>query len=164
MLAGTAESSLADIYKSVDANGRVTYSSKPIKGAQRILTDPDDIRRQEKIDKEVADTVEKARQAAASKKNASATAGSSPSPATSGNGVARTVDTATQKARDSQRERILTAELNDEIARLKASQQNLALEQTVGKRDAVRIKQLEDDIRIHENNVTALQKEISRVK
>src|SRR5690606_29435760 len=82
----------------------------------------------------------------------------------SGNDVPRMIDAATQKIRDTQRGRILASELNTERALQQETQKKLASERALPIPNGERIKQLEEDLRVHHNNISALQREINRAK
>jgi hypothetical protein len=149
----------AAIYKHIDANGRTTYSTTPIKGAKRITTDAEEKNREAEIAEKVKALLvlknkhkhEKAAQQSAviSPKISSPIA------------LPQTVDTATQKMRDTQRKRILMTELQTEMAMQQETQQRLAHERL--RPNSERIKQLEEDLRVHHNNIEALQKEMRRI-
>lgn len=154
----------AAIYKHIDVNGRVTYSTTPLKGAVRISTDLDEKKRE-------AEVAEQAKQAVLAlknkQKNTAPLAGQTQVKSTNhtaGGDVCRVVDVATQKVRDTQRGRILAAELNGEIVLQQQTQNKLISERAAIPPNASRIKQLEEDLRVHDNNIRALQKEINRMK
>ena len=86
----------AEIYKAVDADGHVTYSSTPIKGGKKIILEP------------LPTMVPPAR------------ARSTASP----EGFPR-VDSATQKGRDEMRRKILQEELSTEEKLLEGARQNM---------------------------------------
>lgn len=139
----------ADIYKAIDANGHVTYSSTPIKGGKKIILEP--------LPTMVPPA--RARSAAAPE------------------GFPR-VDGETQKNRDDTRYLILQNELSEEERLLEAARQNLqAAEQNpevfmgqdgktyrnVDKYEQ-KIKPLADQVELHRKNVEALKTELSRLK
>lgn len=134
----------AEIYKHVDADGRVTYSNIPIKGAQKLNLDPLPV-------------------VPAHKPKVSA-----PSPA----GFPK-VDADTQKRRDDMRHKILEDELATEDRLLAEAKQALAeAEATQVGRDSRnlpqkfldRLRQLKDNVTLHERNIHALKIEIAGLK
>ena len=131
-----------EIYKHVDANGRVTYSNMPMKGATKLNLDP-------------LSTVPAGRPKT-----------STPSPA----GFPK-VDNETQKKRDDTRRKILEDELATEEKSLADARKNLADgEQTrLGsernyQKYLDRIQALKDEVSLHERNVNALKKELGNLK
>jgi len=134
----------ADIYKAVDANGHVTYSSSPIKGGKKITLEP--------LPTMVPPG--KPRNADAFPK----------------------VDAAKQKERDEMRRKILQDELDAEQKLLAEAQQNLTdaspevfkgadgkTYRNVAKYEE-KIKQLTEQVELHQNNIAALNTELSRLK
>ena len=157
----------AEIYKSVDADGHVTYSSTPIKGGKRIILEP------------------------------TSTSSSSAAPSSRSRGEYSSprdfprVDGATQRGRDDTRRRILEEELDAEEKLLAEARQSLkegeekpeVFKQTivVGKKPDgspvtkevtrrnvakydEKIKTLNDQVELHQNNVEALKTELSKLK
>jgi hypothetical protein len=133
----------ADIYKSVDEDGHVTYSSTPLKGGKKLNLAP--------LPTMVPQAV----------------------PADFPN-----VDNATQSARDDTRRKILEDELGSEEKQLATAQQNLKdgeanpevfkgadgrTYRNVAKYDE-KIKQLKDQVDLHQQNVDALKTELSKFK
>ena len=139
----------ADIYKYVDEDGRVTFSNIPMKGAQRIYTEP-------------APAVPAPR---ASNGKARSPRVKTPSPADFPK-----VDAATQRSRDANRQLILQNELATEQQALLDARQALqdadATRTPEEKADArkytERLGRLRDAILTHEKNVAALTKELAR--
>lgn len=136
----------AAIYKSVDEDGHVTYSSTPLKGGKKIILEP-------------LPTM------------------SPPAKVQSSEDFPR-VNSETQKGRDDTRRRILQDELKAEEKLLEVAQQNLKdgeanpevykgadgrTYRNVAKYDA-KIKQLNDQVDLHQQNVAALKAELSRLK
>ncbi len=132
----------ADIYKAVDENGHVTYSSSPIKGGKRIYLEP------------LSTMVPPAK------------VDNFPN-----------VDRDTQRERDDNRRKILQDELNSEQKLLAQAQQNLKdgeadpevfhgadgkTYRNVAKYDA-KIKDLSDQVDLHQQNVDALKAELSKL-
>jgi hypothetical protein len=136
----------ADIYKSVDENGHVTYSSTPLKGGKKIFLEPlptmlppANVQSQENFPR---------------------------------------VDSETQRGRDDTRRKILQDELNAEQKLLDVAQQNLKdgeakpeiykgadgrTYRNVAKFDA-KIKQLKEQVDLHQQNVDALNTELAKLK
>ncbi|WP_334108181.1 DUF4124 domain-containing protein [Methylobacillus sp.] len=140
----------AEIYKSVDENGHVTYSNVPSKGATKLEIDPP----------APASTTPKAR----------------PQQATPNNFPR--VDSQTQKKRDDQRKNILLEELESEKAALEEAKRAYAEGESKpevyrganGKtyRNVVKFEEkmqrLQADVDAHEKNVQLLQKELEAFK
>ena len=139
----------AEIYKAVDADGHVTYSSTPIKGGKKIVLDP------------LPTMVPPARVPSAA----------------SPEGFPR-VDGATQKGRDDTRRKILQDELGIEERLLEEATQNLKegeanpevyqgkdgkTYRNVAKYEE-KIKPLKEQVDLHRKNVEALKTELSRLK
>lgn len=136
----------ADIYKAVDENGHVTYSSAPLKGGKKLhleplptMLPPGKVEASEDFPK---------------------------------------VDSATQRERDDTRRKILQDELNAEEKLLEAARQNLKdgeanpevfkgadgrTYRNVEKFDA-KIKKLNEQVALHQQNVDALKTELSKIK
>lgn len=125
---------LADIYKSVDSDGHVTYSSAPMRGAKRIVMTPSG-----------STTSDHPR--------ASATPNDFPK-----------VNKETQKGRDDTRRKILEDEFNTEQSLLNAARRDLQAAEANIPKDNVRISQLTKQVEIHQRNVAALNTELSRLK
>ena len=139
----------AEIYKAVDADGHVTYSSTPIKGGKKIVLEP------------LPTMVPPARVPSAA----------------SPEGFPR-VDGATQKGRDDTRRKILQDELGIEERLLEEATQNLkegeanpeAYQGKDGKtyrnvaKYEEKIKPLKEQVDLHRKNVEALKTELSRLK
>ena len=133
----------AEIYKSIDENGHVTYSSTPSKGSKRLDLKP------------LPTMVPPAR-------------------VKSPNDFPK-VDDATQKDRDETRRKILQDELDAEEKLLAESKQNLenvspeVYQGPDGKtfRNVAKyeenVKQLTEQVEIHQKNVEALKTEISKL-
>jgi len=139
----------AEIYKGVDAQGHVTYSSTPIKGGKKIILEP------------LPTMAPPAR----------------PRTSSSPEGFPK-VDASTQKTRDDTRRKILQDELDSEQKLLDESKQNLkeGEEKTevykgqggktyrnVAKYDE-KIKALNEQVELHQKNIDALKTEISKLK
>jgi hypothetical protein len=132
----------ADIYKAIDADGHVTYSNSPMKGGKKLNLEP-------------LPTM-------------------LPYKDTSGNFPK--VDSETQKNRDDTRRKILQDELANEEKLLAESKKNLEeaspevytgidgkTYRNVEKYDA-KVKALQDQVDLHEKNVTALKTELSKLR
>lgn len=140
----------AEIYKHVDKEGRVTYSSEPVKGARKLQLEP-------------LNTLP----AAKAKSN------SEESPA----GFSR-VDRETQTRRDDRRRNILEDELASEQAALLTAREKLKLAQDTPEvfrnqdgrtfRNVARyeenVRLAEEAVRTHEDNIKALQTELANLK
>lgn len=139
----------AEIYKAVDADGHVTYSSTPIKGGKKIILEP-------------LPTMA-----------APARARSAASP----EGFPK-VDSSMQKGRDDTRRKILQDELGTEQKLLEESRQGLKegeenpevyrgqggkTYRNMAKYEE-KIKMLNEQINLHQKNIEALQTELSKLK
>lgn len=140
----------AEIYKSVDKDGHVTYSSSPIKGGKRIILEP---------------------------------TSSYPSPSGRSRNVEAAqnfprVDGATQRGRDDTRRQILEEELSTEQKLLAEANRDLKegegapevyrgkdgkTYRNVAKYDE-KVKDLKEQVELHQRNVDALKTELSRLK
>ena len=125
---------LADIYKSIDADGHVTYSSAPIKGGKRVVVTP--------AGKSIS---EKPR------------AGSSPRDFPK-------VNEETQKGRDGSRRKILEDELKTEESSLDEAKQGLQVADAHRPKDDAKVKSLSKDVDLHQANIDALKTELSKLK
>ncbi|MBI3480187.1 MAG: DUF4124 domain-containing protein [Nitrosomonadales bacterium] len=136
----------AEIYKSVDENGHVTYSSKPLKGGKKLNLEP------------LPTMMPPAKV-----------------PASSG---FPKVDNETQKNRDEARRKILKDELDAEEKQLAEANQNLKEGESnpevytgadgktfrnVAKYEE-KIKALQEQVDLHQNNIEALKTELSKLK
>ena len=139
----------AEIYKAVDENGHVTYSSTPIKGGKKIILEP------------LPTMVPPARTRSA----------------TSPEGFPK-VDGETQKNRDDTRYMILQNELSAEEKLLEEARQNLQASEEnpevfKGKDGKTyrniekyeeKIKPLAAQVELHQRNIEALKTELSKLK
>jgi len=139
----------AEIYKAVDADGHVTYSSTPIKGGKKIILEP------------LPTMVPPARvRSAASPEDFPR------------------VDGETQKGRDDTRRKILQDELSTEEKLLEEARQNLKegeenpevfkgqdgkTYRNVAKYEE-KIRTLNDQVELHQKNIEALKTELSKLK
>lgn len=149
---GTSLSAQSEIYKHVDAEGHVTYSNVPMKGATRLNLEPN---------------------TPGGSKGATPRASSTPTPA----GFPR-VDQTTQKQRDGKRQDILAAELSNERKALEDAKKNLAEGQenpeTFKGKDGrtfrnvpkyeEKIQKLQEDVTQHQKNIELLEKELGATK
>ena len=153
-----ANNAFAEIYKRIDADGRITYSNIKTKGATRLEFDPD------------ANTI-----GADRPKNASSSSSANRRTATP-EGFPK-VDKQTQNQRDTKRQEILQAELDSEKAALEEAKKayadgeakpevyktaNGTTMRNVPKFQE-KMKSLQDDVDSHENNIKLLQKELDNL-
>ncbi|MBI5429787.1 MAG: DUF4124 domain-containing protein [Nitrosomonadales bacterium] len=134
----------AEIYKAIDADGHVTYSSAPIKGGKKLNLEP------------LPTMVP-------------------PAKAKSPEEFPR-VNRETQKNRDDMRRKILQDELDAEEKLLAEARQNLkeaSPEVFTGQdgktyrnveRYEAKIKLLDEEVELHEQNIVALKTELSKLK
>ncbi|MDD5329377.1 MAG: DUF4124 domain-containing protein [Sulfuricella sp.] len=137
-----SQAALADIYKLVDENGRVTYSNAPLKGAKKLNLEPISTVAMPKPKQPVA------------------------SPA----GFPR-VDSETQKKRDGTRREILEQELGAEQKLLEGAKKAQAEGEATRQGDERnyqkyldRVQALKDNVTLHEKNIEALNKELAGVR
>ncbi len=143
----------ADIYKAIDENGHVTYSSSPIKGGKKISLTP-------------LPTMVPLATAPAQGRSAR-----SPADFPKVNGE-------TQKGRDETRRKILQNELDTEEKLLVEAQKNLkdgvdnpeiihgkdgSTRRNVARYDE-KVKSLTEQVTLHQNNIDALKAELSKLK
>lgn len=124
---------MADIYKFVDADGHVTYSSAPIKGGKRVVLTPLPVL-------------------------------NPPSHASTSPQDFPKVDKETQRGRDSLQRKVLDDELKAEESLLADAQQSLRLAETARPRDDEKIKSLNKQVDLHQQNINALKIELSKLK
>ncbi|QEL56306.1 DUF4124 domain-containing protein [Chromobacterium paludis] len=133
----------AAIYKYVDAQGNVTYTNVPLRGAQPITLNP-------------LSTYHSRKPAG----------GNAEKPAASGGYPS--VDADTQKQRDNGRKKILEQELANEAKALETAKKALADGKAVRLGDEARnyqkylnrVQKLQDEVTDREKNVAALKKEL----
>ncbi len=145
----------AEIYKHVDAEGHVTYSNVPMKGATRLNLEP-------------GSPGGKSSSSGSRPRSASV-----PTPA----GFPK-VDQETQKQRDDKRQDILATELANERKALDEAKKNLTEGQenpevyrtkdgrtfrNVAKYDE-KIQKLQEDVNLHQKNIELLEKELGNSK
>ena len=153
----------AEIYKRVDADGRITYSNVKTKGATRLEFDPDA--------NAISNEQRPKRNGEASSNKRTATPDSFPK-----------VDKDTQSQRDSKRQEILQSELDSEKAALEAAKQAYAegasKPEIFHKKNAngttstfrnvpkfdEKMKTLQTEVDSHENNIKLLQKELDALR
>jgi hypothetical protein len=144
----------ADIYKHVDADGRVTYSNVKIKGAKKINIEP-------------ADT----------NFGTQSTGEGSQAPKKVAPSNFPTVDANTQKNRDNGRKQILLSELETEKKALEQAKKayeegkenpevhrlpNGGIRRNLVKYEA-KMEKLQEDVDAHQRNIELLEKEISNL-
>ena len=140
----------ADVYKCVDEAGHVTYTNTKTsgKGCSTLARD----------------------QAVSSVPGGPrpAVVGSPQNGASSGGAGFPRVDTGTQRARDSDRRRILEGELSAEQKSLDAARQELDEQQLSryanGAAGGERLQSGKDKVQLHERNVEALRREIGNLR
>jgi hypothetical protein len=135
----------AEIYKSVDAEGHITYSSTPSKGAKKLGLEsspppsylstppPSDSPRQARAYDRPASPSDFPR-----------------------------VDRVTQRNRDSMRRKILGDELHAEEKLLNEARATLQQEKTAG--SAGKMSPLQEEVTLHEKNIGALKTELSNLR
>lgn len=146
----------AEIYKRVDKDGHVTYSSEPLKGARKLHLEP-------------LPTLPPTPRAAAPRHTERKQSGEEGFPR---------VDSATQSRRDDKRRSILEDELATEQKALEEAHEQLKVAQDTpqvytgadGKtyRNMAKyeenVQAAQETIRMHENNIQALQTELANLK
>ena len=152
-------SAYAEIYKRVDADGRITYSNIKTKGASRLEFDPD-------ANTIVNERPKKSESAPSSGNKRTATPDSFPK-----------VDKDTQNQRDGKRKEILQNELDSEKTALEDAKKAYAegasnpevFKTATGAtmrnvpKYQEKMKNLQADVDSHENNIKLLQKEIDNL-
>ena len=130
----------AEIYKHIDADGHVTYSSSPMKGSKRL-------------DLELLPATSPSTSASPVRARNNASPSDFPR-----------VDNETQKSRDGTRRKILEDELAAEGKLLIEARQNL--NDSKGNSEALpaKIKGLQEQVSLHEKNVDALKSELANLK
>lgn len=150
VMSGVSLSAYAEIYKYVDESGRVTYSNVAKKGAKKLNLDPE---------------------SSTASRSTGSTTGSAPRRKVATPEDFPRVDGETQKKRDNVRYRLLYEELENEQKQLVEAK--LALKEGEatrlgGERNfqkyVDRVQKLKDTVTLHEKNVEALQKELSKTK
>jgi len=127
----------AEIYKSIDSEGHVTYSSTPSRGAKKLGLEP---------------LAPPSRSSRAPSSRARDNASPSDFPR---------VDSSTQRNRDRTRRKILADELAAEEKLL--AEARLSLKQGEAKPDG-KMHALQEEVTLHEKNVSALKTELSNLK
>lgn len=133
----------ADIYKCADGEGHITYSNVPSKSCQKLNLEP-----------------------ATSVPPPPKTAVKTPTPPTFPR-----VDDNTQKARDTDRRRILESELGAEQRNLEQARKDLGAQEAARSGDERnyqrvldRLQPFKDKAALHERNIEAINKEISNLR
>lgn len=150
----------AEIYKTIDADGHVTYSNVKTKGAKKVILEP--------ADTNFGTNTKEPSKRATTK---SATPEGFPK-----------VDTETQKQRDGSRKEILQSELETEKKALEEAKKALAegganpeiyhKKNADGSTSTLRnvpkfdekMKKLQDEVDAHQRNIELLEKEISQIR
>ncbi|MFZ5556266.1 MAG: DUF4124 domain-containing protein [Pseudomonadota bacterium] len=154
LLFATAGTAHADIYKYVDEDGRITFTNIYRKGAVKV-------------------EVESAGQAPAAASKPKAGAGTAKAkPAAVSPASFPRVSAQTQKQRDDARRRILDQELASESRLLEQARGALAQGKAVRPGDErsdyqayiARVQRLMETVQLHEQNVLAIQQEISLLR
>ncbi|HSO07703.1 MAG TPA: DUF4124 domain-containing protein [Pelomicrobium sp.] len=152
LLLAAAGSAHADIYKHVDEEGRITFTNIYRKGAVKVET-------------ESGTRVEAAKPNAAARKAA-------PKPVAVSPASFPRVSAQTQKQRDDERRRILEHELTSENQLLEQARRALAEGKVTRPGDErndyqgyiSRVQRLMETVQLHEQNVLAIQQEISLLR
>jgi len=141
LLALVALPAQADIFKCADADGHVTYSNVASKNCKKLNLDP------------------------VSSAPAAKAAARTPTPT-----AFPKVDDNTQKARDTDRRRILESELAAEQRNLEQAKKDLAEQEAVRSGDERnyqrvldRLQPFKDKVALHERNIEAIRKEIANL-
>lgn len=134
----------AEIYKSVDAEGHVTYSSTPSKGAVKLGLEAPSHPSTPSPPPSYYAPRERSRERPISPSDFPR------------------VDSATQKNRDGVRRKILGDELHSEEKLL--SDARAALQQGKAAGGAVKISPLQEEVTLHEKNISALKTELSNLR
>lgn len=144
----------ADIFKCVDEAGHITYTNSKATGRGCSTLSRD----------QAVSSVPGPSRPAAAPPSAPQNGASS-----SGANFPR-VDTGTQKARDSDRRRILDEELVNEQRALESAKRELSIQESLRtdersyQKALERIQPYRDKVQIHERNIEALHKEISNLR
>lgn len=129
----------AEIYKYIDADGHVTYSSAPRKGSKKLDLGPSNT-------PSLPASPVRAR-------NSDASPSDFPR-----------VDSTTQKSRDGARRKILEDELAAEGKLLVDARQNLKDGKGNPEMPAKKMKDLQEQVSLHEKNMDALKSELANLK
>ena len=136
LCAGNIGWAQAEIYKHIDADGHVTYSSAPMKGSKKLDLEPMNIS-----------------SPPARARNSEASPPDFPR-----------VDSNTQKSRDGTRRNILEDELAAEEKLLADARRNLKENDENAEVPAGKIKTLQEQVSLHKKNVDALKSELANLK
>ena len=126
----------AEIYKHIDADGNVTYSSVPMRGSKKL-----DLERMNSSSRP------------ARARNSDASPSDFPR-----------VDSNTQKSRDGTRRNILEDELSAEEKLLADARQNLKEDEENAETPPRKMKTLQEQVSLHKKNVDALKSELANLK
>lgn len=137
----------ADVFKCLDNEGRITYTNTTSKNCKTLSLDPLPVT-------PAAPTAK------------SSTTSKNPTPASFPK-----IDDATQKARDTDRRRILETELATEQKNLEEAKKQVLEQEAVRMGDERnyqkvldRIQPFKDKVALHERNIVAIKKEISNLR
>jgi hypothetical protein len=156
LLTGLAVPAHADIYKCLDADGRVTYTNDRSLGRGCVRL---------QADQPVSSIPAPARRPAA------APAATQPSPATASPGAFPRVSPNDQRNRDDARRQVLESELATEETALAEAEKALAEQEAVRLGDERnyqkvldRLQPFKDKVDLHKRNIEALRREISGLR
>jgi len=142
----------AEIYKSVDAEGHVTYSSVPSKGAKKLgLETPTP----PSPSPETSSLPSRTSPPSSARARNRATPSDFPR-----------VDQQTQKSRDGTRHKILTDELGAEEKLLADARLNLRAGESASStmQDKEKLRRMQAEVTLHEKNISALKTELSHLR
>jgi hypothetical protein len=139
----TGSAAHAEIYKFVDENGHVTYTSIPRPGVKPQLVIPD-------LPPATGTATKPAAKATSIPARKTATPSHFPR-----------VDPGTQRKRDDMRRQLLEEELRGEQRNLTAARAELA---GAGRKPGTDLSRLTEAVRMHEKNIEMLNKELSRIR
>lgn len=158
LLCGLSQSALADVYKCVDANGRITYTNDPAaaRGCSKLDTS------------QAVSTVPAPARGSPAAKPASPSSGSS---ATSASGSFPRVSPGAQRSRDDTRRDVLQTELANEQRALETAEAELAEQDAVRlgseqnyQKKLDRLQPFQDRVDLHRRNIEALNKELQGLR
>ncbi|MEQ1767707.1 MAG: DUF4124 domain-containing protein [Methylotenera sp.] len=159
LITAFSTNAFAEIYKRVDADGRITYSNIKTPGATRLEFDPDA--------NTISSVKPKSKGESASANKRTATPEGFPK-----------VDKQTQTSRDGKRQEILQSELDAEKAALEEAKKAYAEGESKPEvyktptgatmrnvaKFQEKMKALQEDVDSHENNIKLLQKELDNLR
>jgi hypothetical protein len=143
LLCAYSAAAQAEVYKYVDAQGHVTYTNVPTKGAQRVQLTPLSSYRPSEMP---------------GKRRAEASSD-----------IGAKVDSGTQKQRDTGRRKILEQELSNEQKALAEAEKALADGKAVRygneknyQKYLDRVNGLQDNVTVHQKNIMAIRQELAQ--